>query len=207
MRIDNLYKITRNDVENAVATLKDAFHDDPVWSAVFRDDPNTDKALSGVFTMSVLHGMKFGKAYATSERLEGVAVWVPGEKSSMGLLRLISSGAVSYGRHIGGPSVKNLSALSKQLEPDRKRLMSDKSYTYLTIIGVGSDNQGKGYGSVLLNKIKEDCDETQRYLYLETESEESVRFYERHGFHTEQKIIVKHIDVPMWQMIRPPAAR
>ncbi|TVR57889.1 MAG: GNAT family N-acetyltransferase [Spirochaetaceae bacterium] len=207
MHAENLYELEKKDLDKAVATLKDAFQDDPVWNAVFRDDPNIDKALTGFFAIPLLYGMKFGKAYATSEQLEGVAVWVPGEKSSMGFLRLIASGAVSYGSRIGSVSMKNLSTLAKQLEPDRKRIMSGKSYTYLTVIGVGSEYQGKGYGSTLLKKITTECDETNRYLYLETESEESVRFYERHGFRTEQKIVVSHIDVPMWQMIRPPNAR
>lgn len=202
--MNDLYKIEKKDVERCVTTLKDAFKDDPLWKEVFRDDPDKDKALTGFFTIPILYGLKFGKVYATSAQIEGVAVWLPGEKSYMGFLGLLRSGAASCGAKIGKPSMKNLSVLGKHLEPDRKRCMKCKKFTYLMIIGVNTDNQGKGYGSTLLKKIAAECDEARRYLYLETESEETAMFYEKHGFYTEKKINVDRINVPMWEMARPP---
>jgi ribosomal protein S18 acetylase RimI-like enzyme len=202
MEKNDLYKIEKNDVERCVTTLKDAFKDDPLWKEVFRDDPDKDKALTGFFTIPILYWIKFGKVYATSEQIEGVAVWLPGEKSYMGFLGLLRSGAASYGARIGKPSMKNLSLLGKHLEPDRKRFMKGKKYTYLTIIGVNSTHQGKGYGSILLNKIAAECDEAGEHL--ETESEETVKFYEKHGFYIQQKINLSKINVPMWEMVRPP---
>lgn len=131
----DLYEIDKNDVERCVITLKDAFKDDPLWKEVFHDDPDKDKALTGFFTIPILYGIKFGKVYATSERIEGVAVWLPGEKSYMGFLGLLSSGAASCGAKIGKPSMKNLSILGKHLEPDRKRFMKGKKYSYLMVRG------------------------------------------------------------------------
>jgi len=201
---NDLYKIEKKDVERCVATLKYAFKDDPLWNRIFRDDPDKDKALTGFFTIPILYGIQFGKVYATSTHIEGVAVWLPGEKSYMGLLGLLRSGALSCCAKIGRSSIKNLSVLGKQLEPDRKMNMKGMKFTYLSIIGVNSEDQGKGFGSVLLNKITAECDETNRHLYLETESEKAVKFYEKHGFYKKQKINVNKMNIPMWEMIRPP---
>jgi ribosomal protein S18 acetylase RimI-like enzyme len=204
MNINNLYKVERKDVERCVTTLKDAFRDDPLWREVFRDDPNKDQALTGFYTMPILYGLKFGKVFAPSAGIEGVAVWLPGEKSFMGFLGLLRCGALSCGAKFGKSTMNNLSRLGKHLVPDRKRHMKDKKYTYLLIIGVKSEHQGKGYGGALLKKIVAECDESNRYLYLETESEGTAMFYEKHGFNTVQKINVDRINVPMWEMARPP---
>lgn len=205
--MNTLYKVNKKDVRACVATLKDAFKNDPLWNRVFRDDPNKDKALEAFFTIPVLYGLKYGKVYAVSERIEGVAVWLPGEKSRMGFWGILRSGAISCGAAIGKSSMNGFSALSKQLEPDRKRIMAGKKYIYLSIIGVHSEYQGKGYGTLLLDFIKAECDENGYYMYLETETQDNVGFYEKHGFYTEQIITVAGIDLPIWEMVRPPQSR
>lgn len=82
--------------------------------------------------------------------------------------------------------------------------MAGKKYIYLSIIGVHSESRGKGYGSLLLDFMKAECDEYGYYLYLETETEDNVGYYEKHGFYTEQTITVPGIDLPVWEMVRPP---
>jgi len=199
-----LYKIEKSDVDKCIITLRDAFKHDPVWKEMVRDDPDKDKTLTGFFAVPVLCGMKFGKAYAISNQIEGLAVWAPGEKTYMNILGILISGAMAYGSMIGKSSRKNLSIISKYLNPDRKSNMKGKKYIHLLIIGVNSENQGKGYGGKLLNKIIEECDKKGRYLYLETELEENVRFYEKHGFQVIKKINIIELNVPMWEMVRAP---
>ncbi|MDO9535332.1 MAG: GNAT family N-acetyltransferase [Bacillota bacterium] len=200
----SLYRLTKEDIPKAVACLKDAFKDDPLWAEVFKHEPDRDKALSGFFTTPLLYGMKFGKVYATSSEIEGVAVWVPGKHANMSVWGMLRCGALSYGMKMGKESMSNLSIVSKQLGPDRNRLMKNKPYKYLTIIGVCSLVQGKGLGSKIMDTIKEECTREGLHLYLETESEENLSFYEKHGFTLLQKIVFKKINMPMWQMMRKP---
>lgn len=199
-----VYEVQKNDTKKACETFMEAFADDPLWNRVFGDDPDKNKSLEGFFTIPVLYGIKYGRVFASTPDLEGVAVWLPGEKSYMGFTGLLKSGALSAGAKIGKSSMKNLSVLSKQLEPDRKRIMKGKKFIYLMIIGVRPENQGMGYGKNLLEKIKKECDDTKSYLYLETETKENVGYYEKHGFYVEQMINVKGLDIPMWEMVRPP---
>ena len=204
MPAPSLYPLTKADIPQAVICLKDAFKDDPLWAEVFRTDPHKDKSLSGFFTIPLLYGMKFGKVYATSPQIEGVAVWVPGKYANMTSWGMLRCGALQYGMKMGKDSIRNLSIISRQLGPDRKRLMKDEPYIYLTMIGIRSGKQGKGLGSKIMNTIKEECDREGVHLYLETEKEDNLPFYEKHGLMVLQKIVFEKINQPMWEMARKP---
>lgn len=200
MSASSLYRLTKEDIPRAVECLKDAFKDDPLWKEVFKNDPDKDKALSGFFTCPLLYGMKFGKVYATSPNIEGAAVWVPGKYADMTMWRMLRCGALSYGAKMGKETMSNLSIVSKQLGSERKRLMKNKPYVYLTIIGVSSTAQGKGFGSKLMENIKEECSRKRLHLYLETEKEENLPFYKKHGLTVLKDIVFEKINLPMWLM-------
>jgi len=205
MSASALYRLTKKDIPKAVECLKDAFKNDPLWTEVFKNDPDKDHALSAFFMIPLLYGMKFGKVYATSPEIEGVAVWAPGKYANMTMWGMLRCGALSYGTKFGKETVRNLSIVSQQLGPARKRLMKNKPYIYLMIIGVSSAAQEKGVGSKIMDTIKEECARECLHLYLETEKEENIAFYEKHGLTVLQKIVLPKINLPMWQMSRQPA--
>ena len=204
MPSSTLYRLTKEDLPQAVSCLKDAFADDPLWAEVFRHDPQKDESLNGFFACPLLYGLKYGKVYATSPDIEAVAVWVPGKLADMSFLRMIRCGAMAYGVKMGKETLRRLSITNKQISPDRRRLMQGTPYIYLTIIGVSPAAQGKGLGSRLLNEIKAECDAQGLHLYLETETEQNVRFYEKHGFEVLQKAVFKELALPIWEMVRKP---
>ncbi len=197
MSSSTLYRLTREDIPKAVGTLKDAFSNDPLWEEVFKEDSYKEQTLTAFFTCPLLYGMKFGKACATSPSAEGVAVWVPGKYADMSMWGMLRSGALFYGMKMGRQAVQNLAIVSKQTGHKRKELMRDKVYTYLTIIGVSSLAQGKGFGSKLMDTIKQECDNQGLNLYLETEKEENLCFYEKHGFTVLEKINLPNLELPM----------
>lgn len=53
---------------------------------------------------------------------------------------------------------------------------------YLSILGVEPNRQSKGYGSVLIQNILQECDRFQTPAYLESSNPRNVPFYQRHGF-------------------------
>lgn len=207
MLTDELYRLKKDDVPHAVETLKNAFALDPLWAAVFTEGPKKDTSLTGFFTCPVLYGVKYGKVYAPSPALEGVAVWLPGKYANMTPLRMILCGALPYGAKMGSEHIRFFSAFGKRLEREKKRLLAGKPYAYLSVIGIEQSAQGKGYGSRLVNAIKQECDRDGTVLYLETETEENVRFYEKHGLRVLQKITLDQVSLPMWLMARAPEGK
>jgi len=80
--------------------------------------------------------------------------------------------------------------------------MKNRSFAYLQIIGVASENQGKGYGGKLLREFIAVADEVKIPIYLETETESNVNLYEQFDFKTLEKMNLPVINQPMWAMMR-----
>jgi GNAT superfamily N-acetyltransferase len=76
---------------------------------------------------------------------------------------------------------------------------------YLGTLGVARSAQRRGVGAALLSHWLEAVDRDGLPAYLETDSETSIRFYERAGFSLKGETSV--LGVPAWQMQRPPAGR
>jgi len=57
-----------------------------------------------------------------------------------------------------------------------------ESHWYLPIIGVEPTQQGKGYGSALMQHVLMQCDRDRIPTYLEASNPANIPFYERHGF-------------------------
>lgn len=176
-----LYRLKREDIPRAVERLKDAFKEDPIWEEIFKNDPDRDRALTGFYTCPLLYGMKFGKVYAPSHKIEGVAVWLPDRHATMTPLKMLLSNALFHCMSMGKESARNLTTLSKQLEADRKRLMKERSYLYLSIIGIGSQAQRKGLGSRLMRAIIEECSKKNSISILRQRQKRILAFMRSMG--------------------------
>ena len=69
-------------------------------------------------------------------------------------------------------------------------------------VSVLPEFQGKGYGSKLLTHMLNKDDRHAIPVYLETNKESNVRFYERFGFKVKEHGIIPETDVPAWFMLR-----
>jgi ribosomal protein S18 acetylase RimI-like enzyme len=72
---------------------------------------------------------------------------------------------------------------------------------YLSVLGVDPAHQRQGVGSALLGHWLRQVDESGEPSYLETDREESVRFYQRAGFEVAEEL--KIFNVEIWCMRRP----
>lgn len=199
-----LYKIHKNEIQKASVVLADAFQHDTLWQRVFEGESDFNDKLRICFETPVKLCYTFGEVYATSNNFEGVAAWVPGHLSYMNMWRVLRSGAFFSGMKVGMKAGKIMGSAFGPMEKDRKDHMQGKPYMYLLIIGVATAYQGQGYGGKLLRYLIEKCDQSEIPLYLETETEENVRLYEKFGFKTIQKITLPVVEHPMWEMVRDP---
>ena len=115
---DNLYKVQKKDFLNAGVVLADAFQHDPFWKKVLDDAKIGQKRA--FFEGSVRYGRRYGKVYATSEHLEGIAVWVPSDFADMTVWRAIRSGSFWSGRRMGMRRLLRMKPLFDPLEADRR---------------------------------------------------------------------------------------
>lgn len=199
-KLDTLYPLQKRDVPQAAAVLVDAFQHDPIWQVLLSDATPTQKI--GAFATPLLYCLKYGQVYATSEKLEGIAAWIPGEWAAMTPWRMVRSGAIRAALQLGWKTAKKMEPIYAPLETHRQKTMQGKPFIYLQIIGVASSYQGQGFGGKLLRALIEACERSGTAIYLETETESNVRLYERFGFVVVQEIALPVINLPMWAMTR-----
>jgi ribosomal protein S18 acetylase RimI-like enzyme len=204
-QIDQLYKLQKKDLPNACEVMADAFQHDPIWNAIFEGIPNMQSKLNAFYETPLRHCLKYGKVYATSEKLEGVAGWVPGALADMTVWRLLRSGAFRSGMKMGFKLAKRMQPALEPIEHDRKENMKGTSFIYLQIIGVATAYQGQGFGGKLLRAVIQKSELAQLPIYLETETERNVKMYQRFGFNLIKEISLPVIHLPMWEMVREPA--
>jgi ribosomal protein S18 acetylase RimI-like enzyme len=83
------------------------------------------------------------------------------------------------------------------------RYHPQEPHWYLPFIGVDPLQQGKGYGTVLMEHALIPCDRDHTLAYLESSNPKNIPFYERHGFELLGTIQVG-TSPPIFPMLRKP---
>lgn len=200
--IKNLHKVNKSEIRRATLVLADAFKDDPLFKILFGDAVKNSYKYTLVAKFMLKYCYKYGNVYASSEKFEGIMAVTQDEYTYMSLWRMIRSGSIFPFLSIGFKSFMKVSGALSPMDAIRKKHMGNESFAYLQIIGVASENQGKGYGGNLLKELIAMTDEVKLPIYLETETESNVSLYERFGFKTLEEINLPFINQPMWAMIR-----
>jgi len=194
--INDLHKVQKKDLENVVNVLTDAFSEDSMWKEVF-DDEEKNRILTEVMVRFCL---KYGNVLSTSENLEGIMAIAPHDKG-MTTWRIIRSGAFFLSLKIANEA-KKLEVLTSAVE-EAKKSLNLSPYIHLLIMGVSQEFQGKGFGGKLLRALIEKAETEKKPIYLETQKEKNVNFYEKYGFSVKKKIILPEpLNLPMWLMVR-----
>jgi ribosomal protein S18 acetylase RimI-like enzyme len=194
--ISDLYKIQKKDLKKAVDVLTDAFSEDTMWKEVFTDEKK-NRILTEIMVRFCL---KYGDVLSTSDNLEGIMAIAPHDED-MTMWRIILSGGFFLSMKIA-KEAKKMDVLSSAVK-EAKESLNLGSYIHLLIMGVSQEFQGKGFGGKLLRALVGKAEAEKKSIYLETQKEENVDFYEKYGFSVKKKIILPEpLNLPMWLMVR-----
>jgi len=197
--IEGLYQLTQDDFIPACNMLGDAFREDPIWSEIFK---NQEEKFPLAFGVPIKYTLKYGKIFAPTSDLEALAAWLPTPYVNTTFWRFIRSGSILVAMKLGKDIGMQISKVFKQITKDRQNLMKG-DYVYLYVLGVSPEKQGNGLGTNLVRKMQNNL-APNIPIYLETESERNVSFYERLGFEVVNKFQVPMLDLPMWEMVYQP---
>lgn len=205
MRDESVVLLSRDQVPAAGAVLARAFHDDPIWTALWPDEARRRVQLLRMFTAltrtTVVGG---GDAVASADR-DAVALWMPPGRDLRVMAQVRSGFALAL--FMARLSRRERSALFQTLAMFEKRraVLVAGPHWYLLAIGVEPERHGQGLGTRLVRYGLDRADRDAAPAYLETETEGNVLFYEGLGFSVVETHQAPVLDVPIWLMARRPA--
>ena len=201
--LDNLYKLTPEDVKKACVVAGNAFQDDPVTIFTYPDEKERKEKVQYGFYMLYNYGIKHGLAYAISKNLEGITIWLPPDKVYPSTWTMMRYGGFYAMRKVG----LKLKAMKRIMtvfnyEEERHKHLVPYDHWYFQNIAVKPEEQGKGYGGLLISTMLKTIESDGLPVYVETNTEKSVSIYQKYGFETLEHTIIPETDVPLWCMLK-----
>ena len=198
----DIYNVQKEDFGKAVDSLARAFIHYPYPGGIIKDDERQQKALYIMFDHEIWRISEFSELAAESPECKGVAVWC-------------SIGDINKGVDLGKQASALFSIMKLpemittlrrclSIERQRKRLHLPPDTVYLYALGVAPECQDQGIGSFLIRKKLAETDKEGRIVYLETNSEHNVGYYESFGFSVVKRVDEERGKFTTWYMVRQP---
>ena len=192
-----------NQARDAGEVLARAFHDDPHWCWVLPCESRRAQVMPWFMEAWAKYCRKHGEAYTTTGKVEGAALWIPPGKYPLSAAGMMLGGMMLVPLKFGRPAFGRLLSSLSYYDRLHQRDVPPRHW-YLPTLGIDPTRQGQGIGGALLQPVLARADAEGLFCYLETEKEENVRFYRRHGF----EVAAEH-DLPsggphFWTMRRKP---
>jgi ribosomal protein S18 acetylase RimI-like enzyme len=167
----------------------------------YADDLEREKKLPYLFQVILSYCVRYGEAYATSSKLEGIAAWLSSDNHPMTFWRLVRSGMLTAMLKSGGAGTARVRNLADCTETVHKRLAPCKHW-YLQMLGINPQFQGRGYASRLLLPMLSRLDEQGLSCYLETMEESNIPMYQHFGFRVLEQSQIPDTKITFWVMLR-----
>ncbi|WFN34393.1 GNAT family N-acetyltransferase [Methanogenium sp. S4BF] len=199
----NLIRLSKDQIGPASEMLVRSFFNDSKLTHILPDEDSRKEKGRHLFAFELRYGLRYGRVMATSPNLEGVAVWLPSERSEITFWRAIWSGGMALQRGLGKDGMDRLLAFSDQVDLYHKKHLPGP-HCYLFFIGVDPRYQGKGFGGRLIHPMLEWLDEKQMACYLNTQNEGNIGLYEHFGFRVAEQVTLPDSGIMHTGMIREP---
>ena len=198
-----MLRLTRRERDAGVAVLGRAFAEYELLRYYFPDEMQRRAVAESFGFIAVCVCLRYGEVYATSEKLEGVAAWLPPGKAPFGGWQIIRSVPLPFLVRFGRQGAGRMWAFGALVGNTHRRLVPYPHW-YLQMIGVDPPYQGQGFSSRLLRPMLERIDREQMPCYLETNSEKNVAIYGRFGFEVISEDKLPGAGVTSFAMLRKP---
>ena len=190
-------------MREAGEVLARAFHDDPHWSWVFPCEARRAQVMPWFMAALANYCRKHGEAYTTAGKIEGAALWLAPGKYPESVVQMILSGLAPVPLKFGPAAFRRLMRSQSHYERLHKRDVPPRHW-YLPTLGVDPPRQGRGIGGALLQPVLRRADAEGLWCYLETEKQENLPFYQRHGFEVATEGDLPKAGPHFWTMTRKP---
>ena len=198
---NKLLRLTGKDRDAGAAVLGRAFTEYELLRYYFPNEKKRPAAAQtfGFIALSIC--LKYGEVYASSEKLEGVAAWLPPGKAPFGGWQVMRSVPLSILFRFGCQGASRMQAYDRHWRNLHRKLVP-YSYWYLHIIGVDPAYHGQGFASRLVRPVLERIDRERMSCFVETHAEKNVAIYRRFGFEVISKDKIPGTELTSFAMLR-----
>ncbi len=167
------------------AVWRDAFLDDPVWTAILPEASRRGGQLFALFSrLLASRWLRRDLVHVVEHEgmVRAAAAW-----SQPGAWKTTAREIVGLGPGLllalGARAAHGLVALERV-----ERHHPLHAHHYLAIVGTAASFQGRGAGAALLAEVLPTCDRARLPAYLESSNPRNQPFYRRHGFVADREI-------------------
>jgi len=196
-----LQRLTLKERDAGAAVLGRAFAEYDLLRYYFPDETQRSAVANTFCFIGLSVCLKYGEVYATSEKLEGVAAWLPPGKSPFGVWQIIRSVPLSILFRFGRQGAGRLQAYGRFVDNLHRKLVPYPHW-YLQVIGVDPAYQGKGFSSRLVKPMLERIDRERMPCFLETNTGKNAAIYRRFGFEVVSEDKLPGTEVTSFAMLR-----
>jgi len=198
--LENLFRFDKTNIHLAGKVAAKAYFEADDFSNSPIDPSKQMKFLINLMNLTFRISQKFGWVYAPTKNIEGVAAWLPHDKTNLSNWHYIRNGALSV---IIGPGKERRKQLMRYSNLANKKHKQHASFPhiYLYNLAIAPQHQGNGYASRLLTPMFAKLDENNLPCYLETH-ERNIPLYEHFGFELVEQISLPEFDEEVWLMMR-----
>jgi ribosomal protein S18 acetylase RimI-like enzyme len=198
-----LLRLTLKERDTGAAVLGRAFAEYEMLRYYFRNETQRHVIADTFAFIALSVCLKYGEVYATSEKLEGVAAWLPPGKATFGGWQVLRSAPLPVIFRFGRQGAGRLQAYGRFIASLHRKLVPYPHW-FLQIIGVDPVYQGQGFTSRLVRPMLERMDCEQMPCALETNIAKNVDIYRRFGFGVISEDKVPGTEVTSFLMLRTP---
>jgi len=198
-----IIQLLTDQIGPASEILTRAFFHDSKLTYIFPDAEIRNERARHLFEFELRYGMNYGKVFTTSPSLEGVAVWLPSEKSEITFWRAIRSGGMGLQKGLGKENMKRLLSFSAIVDKLHKKHAPDP-HCYLFFIGVNPEFHGKGFSGRLIRPVLGWLDDRKMACYLSTQNEKNISLYQHYGFEIVEQLTLPNTNIVHTGMLRKP---
>jgi ribosomal protein S18 acetylase RimI-like enzyme len=207
--IEPLYQVSKTEIDKAQSVLTESFANEPFMQYLMGHN-NFDLKKASLFHRFIInYGLKYGIVIATSANFEGVAVWLPPDKTEFAIWKSFNAGVISLAGIEGINLKKRLQFFKRFKGYGNYSAQLHEKYTFfpdwhLLEIGIADKYRGKGFASKLLRPILDEFDKKGLHCYLETHNPANVEIYRHFDFDVIIEGRLPGTEKPHWSMFRKP---
>jgi ribosomal protein S18 acetylase RimI-like enzyme len=198
---NELLRLTLKERDAGAAVLGRAFTEYELLKYYFHDETERHAVAITLAFIELSICLKYGEVYASSEKLEGVAAWLPAGNSPFGGWQIIRSVPLSILFRFARLGASRMWAYGRYVDRLHRKL-TPYQHWYLQIIGVDPAYHGQGFSSRLLRPVLERIDRERMPCFLETNTERNVAIYRRFGFEVISEDKIPGTEVMSFAMLR-----